>query len=241
MRSRAEGRGKNETSLSRARREGARDRSIDRPSVAMSSTSQVWETHERIVSETIEEATKALEEEDGQDYAAVMKELRREWELKIIQSGALALGAEVDPSAQKSGLGRNMVKRVGSGEEDSRPQKRVKTEQAPQASSSQAADQKEGNGKAVAAAAEPSAQPKDAAGALAETSQKAKVSDDLDDYDDIDDLVGEHDIETKDILLAQVEKKFKSKNRYRFVFKSGIMQIDGLEYVFEKGNGDFNW
>ena len=88
----------------------------------MSSTSQVWETHERIVSETIEEATKALEEEDGQDYAAVMKELRREWELKIIQSGALALGAEVDPSAQKSGLGRNMVKRVGSGEEDSRPQ-----------------------------------------------------------------------------------------------------------------------
>ena len=46
---------------------------------------------------------------------------------------------------------------------------------------------------------------------------------------------------TSALLLAQVEKKFKSKNRYRFVFKSGIMQIDGLEYVFEKGNGDFNW
>ena len=42
-------------------------------------------------------------------------------------------------------------------------------------------------------------------------------------------------------LEFKVEKKFKSKNRYRFVFKSGIMQIDGLEYVFEKGNGDFNW
>jgi len=68
---------------------------------------------------------------------------------------------------------------------------------------------------------------------------------DLADLDDeLDELMGgEGDplVSTKDVVLAQVEKKFKSKNKYRFVFKSGIMQINGLEYVFEKGNGDFKW
>ena len=59
--------------------------------------------------------------------------------------------------------------------------------------------------------------------------------------DDIDDLLLGSEDPTKDLVLAQVEKKFKSKNKYRFLFKSGILQIDGLEYVFEKGNGDFKW
>ena len=30
-----------------------------------------------------------------------MKDLRRQWELKLIESGALALGVEVDPNSQK--------------------------------------------------------------------------------------------------------------------------------------------
>merc|ERR1712224_71812 len=70
---------------------------------SMSTTTQVWDTYERIVSETINESKLSLEEEDGQDYGEVLKELRRAWELKLIQSGALALGTEVDPNLQKAG------------------------------------------------------------------------------------------------------------------------------------------
>ena len=33
--------------------------------------------------------------------SVVMKDLRRQWELKLIESGALALGVEVDPNSQK--------------------------------------------------------------------------------------------------------------------------------------------
>ena len=33
--------------------------------------------------------------------SVIMKDLRRQWELKLIESGALALGVEVDPNSQK--------------------------------------------------------------------------------------------------------------------------------------------
>ena len=75
------------------------------------------------------------------------------------------------------------------------------------------------------------------------TTMEAVEDIDLADLDDeLDEMMGgAGDDTTKDVVLAQVEKKFKSKNKYRFQFRAGIMQIDGLEYVFERGSGDFKW
>ena len=85
---------------------------------------------------------------------------------------------------------------------------------------------------------------KEAPGAAMATTTKAveDIVDLAELDDDVDNMIGNRvEDGTRDLVLAQVEKKFKSKNKYRFIFKSGIMQIDGLEYVFEKGNGDFKW
>ena len=75
------------------------------------------------------------------------------------------------------------------------------------------------------------------------TTMEAVEDIDLADLDDeLDEMMGgAGDDTTKDVVLAQVEKKFESKNKYRFQFRAGIMQIDGLEYVFERGSGDFKW
>ena len=238
----------------------------------MASTSQVWETYEKIVSETIDESTLVLEENDGQDYCKVLKELRREWELKLIQSGALALGAEVDPQAQNKPIGRTLQgdgtqsnqlalkKEEGEGDDETTQaeergtaataasaaaeKEEEITREDPEHSHSvkkkgEKTEREEGNEREERTGkrrkTEPSGPPTNGEAA------KAKAEEDIDVDDDIDDLLEGGEDPTKDLVLAQVEKKFKSKNKYRFIFKSGIMQIDGLEYVFEKGNGDFKW
>jgi len=232
----------------------------------MSTTTQVWDTYEKIISETIAEAKFTLEEEDGQDYGEVLKELRRAWELKLIQSGALALGTEVSPNLQTNKLGIKQEEVVhikqeikeeptaettteikaakkkrtkgdddvkvkdehGSGDE--RPQKRAKS----------------ASGSATTAKTTGATGEEDPGHALLVKNggdQNKNIDfteEDLDINDDIDEMLGEP-LDAKDLILGKVEKKFKSKNKYRFHFRSGIMKIDGLEYVFERGNGDFKW
>lgn len=222
------------------------------------------------MSETIDESTLVLEENDGQDYCKVLKELRREWELKLIQSGALALGAEVDPQAQNKPIGRTLQgdgtqsnQAVKKEEDDACDDETTQAEERGTAATAAAAEiedeitrdpedpehsvkkkgekteREEGSEREERAGkrrkTEPSGPPTNGEAA------KAKAEEDIDVDDDIDDLLEGGEDPTKDLVLAQVEKKFKSKNKYRFIFKSGIMQIDGLEYVFEKGNGDFKW
>jgi len=227
----------------------------------MSTTTQVWETYERIVTDTIDESCRALEEEDGQDYGKVLSELRRVWEEKLVQSGALALGAEVDPNSQTAAIGLKQEEGVKKEEEEKGGEaaggassKRKLGEQGDGGKDGEDNNDDGDNGdgprkkRAKVEGGEDAGGTSAAAGAAGDAEAKAVTElatsgnvDDIDVDDDIDDLLLGSEDPTKDLVLAQVEKKFKSKNKYRFLFKSGILQIDGLEYVFEKGNGDFKW
>jgi len=152
----------------------------------------------------------------------MLNDLRRLWELKLIQSGALAVGAEINPEAQKGAFVSNV--RVKSEEKEGeeagdapeRPAKRVKTEEAPEGTNAQ----------------------KQAQGVVPAKVEAVKDEENID--DDIDELL-ENQVDPDDLALALIEKKFKSKDRYRFMFKSGIIKLNGQEYVFEKGTGDFRW
>jgi hypothetical protein len=253
----------------------------------MSTTTQVWNTYEKIVSETMNESKITLEEEDGQDYGEVLKELRRAWELKLIQSGALALGTEVDPNLQKATSGSKLgvkledgavpvkkeegaeeqppppqaeeeegqaaletaaaaaatttttkttekKKEEGEGEEQDQEERPAKRRKPTPASPPAAATATEGN--QIEAKKDTTAT--DTTAGAADPLAGIDIDDDLD--DDLDDLLGEQE-DPEDLVLAKVDKKFKSKNKYRFHFRSGILKINGREFVFEKGKGDFKW
>jgi transcription initiation factor TFIIA large subunit len=87
------------------------------------------------------------------------------------------------------------------------------------------------------------------------------VGDDLDDDDDddgneegredpnplcSDDDVSEDDepaelFETDNVVVCQYDKISRTKNKWRFTLKSGVMHIEGRDYVFSKATGDADW
>lgn len=224
----------------------------------MTTSMQVWDTYEKIVTEVIEEVRERLEEEDGLDHGIVLEDLKRLWELNLVKSGALSMGAEIDPSAQTPGFGtggQNAVQSPPQGLASAVPP----MVEAPQGTAPSAAGAGEGVGASGSSEVEsgdgdrpakrqrvnsepepPVASAKgaasgDAGGATAVKTETPKVEADEFDVDDVEDL------DPKDEVLGLVDKKFKNKNKYRFVLKSGIINIKGLEYVFEAGNAIFKW
>ncbi|WZN66547.1 hypothetical protein HKI87_15g81140 [Chloropicon roscoffensis] len=215
----------------------------------MTTTTQVWHTYERIVHETLEGSERLLEEEDGQDYSVIMKDLRRQWELKLIESGALALGVEVDPNSQKA-MGKGPEVAVKREEPSTSPRAAAPAAQAGSKRQKPSEEEAGGDGDAQGEGSQPPAKrvkseveaPSRPSRPMPTTMEAVEDIDLADLDDELDEMMGgAGDDTTKDVVLAQVEKKFKSKNKYRFQFRAGIMQIDGLEYVFERGSGDFKW
>lgn len=87
------------------------------------------------------------------------------------------------------------------------------------------------------------------------------VGDDLDDDDDDDGneegnedsrpLCSEDDVstdeepselfDTDNVVVCQYDKITRTKSKWRFILKSGVMNINGRDYVFQKATGEADW
>ncbi|KAJ3395118.1 NME NM23 member 5 [Chytriomyces hyalinus] len=63
------------------------------------------------------------------------------------------------------------------------------------------------------------------------------IGSDLDSNDDDDDS----DPELNDMILCQYEKVNRTKNKWKCVFKDGIVHVNGKDYLFHKASADFEW
>ncbi|KAJ1926502.1 transcription factor IIA subunit alpha [Tieghemiomyces parasiticus] len=81
-------------------------------------------------------------------------------------------------------------------------------------------------------------------GALAaEENDEDAINSDLDDSDeeDVQNEEGGGAEDTEHIILCQYDKVSRQKNRWKCVLKDGILLIDGKDYLFHKGTGEFEW
>merc|ERR1712071_149818 len=74
--------------------------------------------------------------------------------------------------------------------------------------------------------------------------------DDNDENQDEEPLNSEDDVsdddpgvlfETENVVVCQYDKITRSRNRWKFHLKDGIMNINGRDYVFQRANGDAEW
>ncbi|KAL1138919.1 hypothetical protein AAG570_008981 [Ranatra chinensis] len=47
--------------------------------------------------------------------------------------------------------------------------------------------------------------------------------------------------ETDNVVVCQYDKITRSRNKWKFYLKDGIMNLGGKDYVFQKSNGDAEW
>ncbi|XP_038046168.1 transcription initiation factor IIA subunit 1-like isoform X1 [Patiria miniata] len=59
--------------------------------------------------------------------------------------------------------------------------------------------------------------------------------------DDVSDEDPEELFETDNVVVCQYDKISRSRNRWKFHLKNGIMNLKGRDYVFFKATGDANW
>lgn len=82
-----------------------------------------------------------------------------------------------------------------------------------------------------------------------DSDDEVKVKDDEDedainsDLDDPDEIAGdpEADADTNEAMLCTYDKVQRVKNKWKCTLKDGILKVDGKEYVFHKGQGEFEW
>jgi len=65
------------------------------------------------------------------------------------------------------------------------------------------------------------------------------ITSDLDDSDDEDTNADGED--TQNIILCLYDKVTRTKNKWKCQLKDGIMSVNGRDYLFQKGNGDFEF
>ncbi|CAF1008759.1 unnamed protein product [Adineta ricciae] len=59
--------------------------------------------------------------------------------------------------------------------------------------------------------------------------------------DDVSDDEPAELFETENVVVCQYDKISRTKNKWRFILKSGIMNLEGRDYVFSKATGDADW
>ncbi|XP_065595438.1 TFIIA-alpha and beta-like factor [Cyrtonyx montezumae] len=65
--------------------------------------------------------------------------------------------------------------------------------------------------------------------------------DPLNSDDDVSDLDVADLFDTNNVIVCQYEKIHRSKNKWKFFLKDGVMSFDGKDYVFAKAVGDAEW
>lgn len=60
--------------------------------------------------------------------------------------------------------------------------------------------------------------------------------------DDVSDEENQNDLfDTDNVVVCQYDKITRSRNKWKFYLKDGIMNIGGKDYIFQKSNGDAEW
>lgn len=59
--------------------------------------------------------------------------------------------------------------------------------------------------------------------------------------DDVSDEEATENFEIDNVVVCQYDKISRSRNRWKFHFKDGIMNLQGKDYVFQKAVGDAEW
>ncbi|KAI9579283.1 hypothetical protein GQX74_004755, partial [Glossina fuscipes] len=63
----------------------------------------------------------------------------------------------------------------------------------------------------------------------------------LNSEDDVTDEDASDLFDTENVIVCQYDKITRSRNKWKFYLKDGIMNIGGKDYVFQKSNGDAEW
>ncbi|KAG5681597.1 hypothetical protein PVAND_011013 [Polypedilum vanderplanki] len=63
----------------------------------------------------------------------------------------------------------------------------------------------------------------------------------LNSEDDVTDEDAADLFETDNVVVCQYDKINRSRNKWKFYLKDGIMNLNGKDYVFSKSNGDAEW
>ncbi|XP_045450718.1 transcription initiation factor IIA subunit 1 [Melitaea cinxia] len=59
--------------------------------------------------------------------------------------------------------------------------------------------------------------------------------------DDVSDEEPGDMFDTENVVVCQYDKITRSRNKWKFYLKDGIMNLSGKDYVFQKANGDAEW
>ncbi|CAG2180255.1 unnamed protein product, partial [Oppiella nova] len=63
----------------------------------------------------------------------------------------------------------------------------------------------------------------------------------LNSEDDVSDEDPTELFETDNVVVCQYDKITRSRNKWKFHLKDGIMNLQGKDYVFQKAVGDAEW
>ncbi|CAG9833514.1 unnamed protein product [Diabrotica balteata] len=63
----------------------------------------------------------------------------------------------------------------------------------------------------------------------------------LNSEDDVTDDDPSDLFDTDNIVVCQYDKIIRNRNRWKFYLKDGIMNLNGIDYVFQKATGDAEW
>ncbi|XP_001358368.2 transcription initiation factor IIA subunit 1 isoform X4 [Drosophila pseudoobscura] len=63
----------------------------------------------------------------------------------------------------------------------------------------------------------------------------------LNSEDDVTDEDSTETFDTDNVIVCQYDKITRSRNKWKFYLKDGIMNMRGKDYVFQKSNGDAEW
>jgi len=80
----------------------------------------------------------------------------------------------------------------------------------------------------------------DAAGDEDDEDDEDAINSDLDDPDDLA-AAEENGENTDQVMLCTYDKVQRVKNKWKCTLKDGVLRVDGNEYVFHKGQGEFEW
>lgn len=67
------------------------------------------------------------------------------------------------------------------------------------------------------------------------------INSDLDDPDDDNNQINDDDDDNGDTILCTYDKVQRVKNKWKCTLKDGVLNANGREWLFHKGNGEFEW
>ena len=67
------------------------------------------------------------------------------------------------------------------------------------------------------------------------------INSDLDDPEDETNQINDDDDDNGDTILCTYDKVQRVKNKWKCTLKDGVLNANGKEWLFHKGNGEFEW